>query len=175
MQHSPRSRFAIGSFVATTALCFLALLPTANAQKPSAPSSQSQSPSPRKITVVTNENLKYTVLTQPEHSPAVPSPQATAAVQPSIPVTPEDAAQKAAEIASLQKQIREKQKRIELLMHLFVTDEKKFVQFPSDVALDPEAQARIRSEQEELRRETSACAQLQSQLDALQGSPATPH
>lgn len=52
-------------------------------------------------------------------------------------------------------------------MHLFVTDERKFVQFPGDAQNDPDVEARIRAEQEELRAESAACAQLQARLDAL--------
>lgn len=152
MLSSLRSRLAAALIPATMTLISLAP-PPANGQKPSGPPAPSQSPSPRKIAVI----------------------QTVAAVAQTPAADAQQMAQKAVEIAALQKQIKDKQKRIELLMRLFVTDEKKFVQFSGDLEMNPDVQSRIRNEQEELRRESAACAQLQARLDALQGATPAPH
>jgi len=73
-------------------------------------------------------------------------------------------ARKAAEIASLEKQIRDKQKRIALLMKLFVNDEKEFLKYQGAAEADPAAQERRRYEQDELRWETAELAKLQARL-----------
>jgi hypothetical protein len=52
--------------------------------------------------------------------------------------TTEDADRKAAQIASLEKHIQDKQKRILLLMRLFVTDEQGFLRNPGDSQDDRE-------------------------------------
>jgi len=81
---------------------------------------------------------------------------------------PADAtAKKAAQIASLEKLIREKQKRIALLMKLFVDDEKEFLKYGGAAEADPAAQERRRYEQDELRWETADVAKLQAQLEDL--------
>jgi len=140
-------------------VCLL-LLPAAEAQEPSA----SVRPASRQIQVVTNG-----------HAAAASSQQAP--VQPqnvSNPVAAEDLARKSAEIVVLQKQIKEKQKHIELLMRLFVTDEQRFAQTPADAEPDPAAQTRVRQEQEELRVESAACARLQARLLALTAATSRP-
>jgi hypothetical protein len=174
MLSSLRSRLAAALIPATMTLISLAP-PPANGQKPSGPPAPSQSPSPRKIAVITNDNLQVTVLSRTDHPAETPPPQTVAAVAQTPAADAQQMAQKAVEIAALQKQIKDKQKRIELLMRLFVTDEKKFVQFSGDLEMNPDVQSRIRNEQEELRRESAACAQLQARLDALQGATPAPH
>jgi len=77
------------------------------------------------------------------------------------------AARKAAEVASLEKRIRDKQKRIALLMKLFVNDEKEFLKYGGAAEADPEAQDRRRYEQDELRWETAELAKLQVRLEEL--------
>jgi len=173
MRPSRRSLSISGHLLAAIIALFLAFLPAAHAQKPSGPPTQNPPPSPRKVTVITNDNLKYSVLSQPER-PADTPPQPVSIKEKDASNSAEEAAKKAAEIASLQKQIKDKQKRIELLMHLFVMEEKKFVQSSGDLDMDSDLQAKIHYEQEELRRETAACAQLQAQLDALQASAPAP-
>jgi hypothetical protein len=77
------------------------------------------------------------------------------------------AGRKAAETALLQKLIQEKQKRIALLMKLFVDDEKEFLIYGGAAEADPVAQERRRYEQDELRWETAEVAKLQAQLEDL--------
>ena len=83
----------------------------------------------------------------------------------------EDAAQKKAEIAALEKQIKEKRRRVELLMRLFVTDEKAFLKDPLNPNEDAATQERRRYEQDELKWETAEVARLQARLDALKTMP----
>ena len=168
MQPSLRSRLRDGCFFLTFGSLTVFFPAASQGQSPSASSpSSGQKPPTRQTTVVTNENIGLSLVSHAAKPVSSANPQATPAVEKSPAAPPENPAKKAAEIASLRKQIKDKQKRIELLMHLFVTDERKFVQFPSDAQNDPDVEARIRAEQEELRAESAACAQLQARLDAL--------
>jgi len=106
------------------------------------------------------------------NTPPVPQPVSFVEKTPPAPAA-QDAAAKTAEIIALQKQIKDKQKHIELLMRLFATDERRFLLSPTDAQEDPATQARIRAEQEELRAESTACSRLQSRLDVL--TSVTPH
>ena len=81
--------------------------------------------------------------------------------------TPEDITKKAAEIASLEKQIQDKQKKILLLMQLFVYDEQGFLRDPGSHQADPELRERRQSEQNELHEETAKLAQLKTRLNEL--------
>ena len=60
---------------------------------------------------------------------------------------PEDGSKRAAEIASLEKQIQDKQGKILLLMQLFVNDEQGFLWDPGGQQADPEVKERRQSEQ----------------------------
>jgi hypothetical protein len=77
------------------------------------------------------------------------------------------AARKAREIAILEKQVREKQERIALLMKLFVDDEKEFLKRGGAAEADPVVRERRRYEQDELRWEAAEAAKLQVQLEQL--------
>jgi len=159
-------------------LGFLALLSPASVhgQAPSATSASSgQKPLTRQITVITNENIGLSLVSHAAKPAAPANPQPTPAVDNATATPADDSAKKAAEIAALRQQIKDKQKRIELLMHLFVTDERKFVQFPSDAPTDPDVEVRVRAEQEELRAESAACARLQARLDTLLAANDSPH
>ena len=81
--------------------------------------------------------------------------------------TAEDADKKAAQIAALEKQIQDKQKKILLLMRLFVTDEQEFLRNPGDSQVDREIKERRQSEQEELHAETAGLALLKAKLNEL--------
>ena len=82
-------------------------------------------------------------------------------------VIAQDAEKTKAEIAALQVQIKEKQRKIELLMQMFVTDERPFLNDPSGQNGDADAQAKRRYEQEELREQTAEIAQLRTRLEVL--------
>ena len=164
MLPSPRSSICAGLFTGVLALVCVVLPSAANAQNnnamsqtPSGP--KFKTPAPRQKAAGSNgtlDNPPVSATPEPARKPG--------------PASPHDHDAKATEIAMLQKQVKEKQQRVELLMHLFVTDERAFVQFPTEAGRDPAALARIRSEQDELRREAAACAQLHARLTALQTS-----
>ena len=80
---------------------------------------------------------------------------------------PEDPEKRAAEIASLEKQIQDKQKRIVLLMRLFVNDERPFLNDPGNPKGDEASQDRRKYEQDELLWETSQLAKLKARLKEL--------
>ncbi len=71
------------------------------------------------------------------------------------------------EIASLQQEIKNKQKRLELLMHMFVADERPFLIDPSSTTADQDTAARRRFEQDELHKNSAEIAILRSRLDQL--------
>jgi hypothetical protein len=81
--------------------------------------------------------------------------------------TPEGTEKKAAEITSLERQIQDKQKKILLLMRLFVTDEQRFLRDPGENQVDREIKERRQSEQVELHAETAGLAQLKAKLNEL--------
>lgn len=70
-------------------------------------------------------------------------------------------------IASLKKQIEEKQKRIYLLIRLFVNDEKDYLKDPQGAVEDVDAQDRRHYAQKELRWETAELAKLKADLESL--------
>ncbi len=82
----------------------------------------------------------------------------------------DEAAKKAAEIASVEKQIKDKQKRITLLMRLFVDDEQTFLRDPGNTQADPAAVERRQYEQDELRWETAELAKLEARWEELKKS-----
>jgi hypothetical protein len=81
-----------------------------------------------------------------------------------------ESARKAAEIASTEQQIKDKQKRIVLLMRLFVDDERAFVNDPSNTQIDSAVAERRRYEQDELHWETAELARLKARLRELTAS-----
>jgi hypothetical protein len=74
----------------------------------------------------------------------------------------DEVARKAAEIASVEQQIKDKQKRIVLLMRLFVEDERAFVIDPSNANVEATVAERRRYEQDELHWETAELARLKA-------------
>lgn len=85
-----------------------------------------------------------------------------------VPVlTPEDVEKKKAEIAALEKQIQDKQIKIEFLMRLFVSDERPFLNDPHATDVEADLQAKRRYEQDELKREAREMAELRERLKAL--------
>ena len=82
----------------------------------------------------------------------------------------DEAAKKAAEIALVEKQIKDKQKRITLLMRLFVDDEQTFLRDPGNAAVDGAAVERRQYEQDELQWETAELAKLKAREEELKKS-----
>lgn len=72
-----------------------------------------------------------------------------------------------ADLGLLEKQIKEKQSRIVLLLRLFVDDEKKFVMDPTNPAVDTATKERRKYEQDELLWETAELAKLKARWEEL--------
>jgi hypothetical protein len=125
------------------------------------PSSAPQKPVHKPHTVIINDPIVRL---------AAPSSRPEAAAAKESPPTAEDATQKKAEIAALEKQIKEKQQKVELLMRLFVTDEQAFLKNPVSLSEDPVTRERLRYEQDELHWETAEVARLRARLDALKSA-----
>jgi hypothetical protein len=102
---------------------------------------------------------------------AMPSPATGAAssarVQDTETSGANETARKAAEIASVEQQIKDKQKRIVFLMRLFVEDERAFVNDPANMNVEPAVAERRRYEQDELHWETAELARLKARLREL--------
>ena len=160
--------FPAGVMPIATGIFVLLFFSVAQGQDTSQPpGTPSQKPAPRQVTVVTNENIKLSAVQPGARAAAPAAPQAASLIVKTPVVPSEDAAAKTSEIIALQKQIKDKQKRVELLMRLFAADERRFLQAPTEAQEDPAAQARIRAEQDELRAESTACARLRTRLDTL--------
>ncbi|HTZ31553.1 MAG TPA: hypothetical protein VMH31_03800 [Methylomirabilota bacterium] len=117
--------------------------------------------------VITNDTIGLLAVRRaPRVLPASPVPPATPAVAEEN-AKADAAARKAAEIAALEKQIQEKQKRIALLMKLFVDDEREFLKYGGAAEANPVAQERRRYEQDELRWETAELAKMKAGLELV--------
>ncbi len=81
--------------------------------------------------------------------------------------TENDATKKSAEIAVLDQQIQDKQKRIALLLRLFVNDERAFLMDPANAKAYGAVAERRRYEQDELRWETAELAKLQARREQV--------
>jgi len=173
MHHSPRpfSPIIFSIFV----IGILSFTPVAWAQTEDKPaqnekaqtSSAPQKPVHKPHTVITNDSI-VRLADRSSARPGEP-PLAGPTTPPARESTSsaDDAAQRKAEMASLEKLIKEKRQRVELLMRLFVTDEKAFLKDPLNPNEDSATQERRRYEQDELRWEGSEVARLQARLDTL--------
>jgi len=80
---------------------------------------------------------------------------------------PQDPEKRKAEMAALEQQIKEQQRKIQLLMRMFVLDEQAFLKDPSGESEKDEVRAKRRFEQEELLQEGKEVALLRARLDLL--------
>ena len=93
-----------------------------------------------------------------------------AAVKPGAPGSaevPESSEKKHSEIGAMGQQVKEKQSKIELLMHMFVLDEQTFLRDPSGLHEDEETRAKRQFEQQELLGEARELARLQTRFSLL--------
>jgi uncharacterized protein YeeX (DUF496 family) len=81
-----------------------------------------------------------------------------------------EAAKKNEEIAAIEKQIVEKQKRIVLLMRLFVNDEPAFLIDPTNKDVETAVRERRKYEQDELLFESAEIARLRAKAETLKAS-----
>ena len=98
------------------------------------------------------------------------APPLTVAAQPNTKT--DSANNQAMEIAALERQLKDKQKKIALLMKLFVNDEKDFLKNGGASESSPLAQERRRYEQDELLWETAELAKCKAQLEELKSQAA---
>jgi hypothetical protein len=84
-----------------------------------------------------------------------------------------ETAKKNEEIAAIEKQIVEKQKRIALLMRLFVNDEPAFLIDPTNKDVEAAVRERRKYEQDELLFESAEIARLRAKAEALKASGET--
>lgn len=117
--------------------------------------------------VITNDPIALLSVKRPPLITATTAPVAPIGAKEETAIAGESA-KKGAEIAALEQQIKDKQKRITLLMRLFVKDEQEFLKNPSGAA-DPFAEERRKYEQDELRWETAELAKMRERLNALNG------
>ncbi len=133
-------------------------IPSNGAQNPRA--SVVPKPTRKPDQVITNDSIALLAV------PRVPAVIASPAVEDVRGLTKErspgvdEGARKAADVASVEQQIKEKQKRIALLMRLFVDDERAFLIDPGNMKVDAAVAERRRYEQDELRWETAELARL---------------
>jgi hypothetical protein len=116
--------------------------------------------------VITNDSIA--LLAVRRAAPAIVPPSAETAKKDEA-AAADEAAKRAAEIALVEKQIKDKQKRITLLMRLFVNDEQAFLRDPGNTKADPVAVERRQYEQDELRWETAELAKLKARWEVLTG------
>jgi len=182
MSHFPR-RFCVSLFIAFAAgiLLFPAALRAQTEDKSASAEKPQTSAAPKKPVhkphVVTSNDSIVRLAERPDARAAESSSAQSGAAEPANAAakesasTADDPAQRKAEIAALEKQIAEKRKRVELLMRLFVTDEKAFLKDPLSPEEDAATQERRKYEQQELLWEGSEVARLQARLEALKALP----
>jgi len=114
----------------------------------------------KKSPVTTDDDIaKLTV-----RKPNKPAPMLVAKSMDAPMIDPDKAE---AEIAALRKEIKDKQRKLELLMKMFVTDEQPFIRNPSGQSGEDDLQMKRRYEQEELRQQAAEIGRLRARLDAL--------
>ncbi len=125
----------------------------------------------KKTPALTDDDIALLAL-RPAANPAVTRKTEAAAetTTKESPEAPPDPEKRKAEIAALEQQIKEKQRKIQLLMRMFVLDEEAFLKDPSGQSEEEEARAKRRFEQEELLQEGKEVAQLRARLE--QSAPA---
>ena len=122
----------------------------------------------KKTPALTDDDIAL-LAPRPAANPAE-TPKPEAAAEPATKATPEalqDPEKRQAEVAALQQQIKEKQRKIELLMRMFVLDEEAFLKDPSGQSEEEEARAKRKFEQDELLREGKEIAQLRARLEQI--------
>lgn len=126
--------------------------PSSNAQ--SSKIAEVRKPERKPDQVITNDPIaRLAVRREPLRVMATPVAQTA---------TAEDTTKKVEEIALVEQQIRDKQRKIAFLMRLFVDDERRFLSDPGNASVDPAVAERRRYEQDELRWETAELAKLKA-------------
>ncbi|MGB8493715.1 MAG: hypothetical protein WCE53_04880 [Candidatus Acidiferrum sp.] len=116
------------------------------------------------------EAPKAEAAVEPATKAPAEAPKAEAAAEPATRApaeAPQDPEKRKAEIAALEQQIKEKQRKIQLLMRMFVLDEEAFLKDPSGQSEEEETRAKRRFEQEELLQEGKEVARLRARLEQI--------
>lgn len=121
----------------------------------------------KKAPVLTDDDIGLLVARDPGKSTDAAKADPAAKDSPAIPQDPE---QRKAEIAALEQQIKEKQSKMQLLMHMFVIDEGAFLKDPTGDSENEDARAKRHFEQDELLREGKEVGQLRARLELLQSA-----
>lgn len=143
-----------------SALVALLVALSSPAFTPAQQSTAPQKPTHKSDQVLTSDPIALLAVTS--HPGDAPTAGATSAL-----ATPTNAASRKAALAAIEKQIKEKQDHIILLMRLFVDDEKKFVIDPTNPQVDPAIKERRKYEQDELLYETAELAKLKAKREQL--------
>jgi hypothetical protein len=111
------------------------------------------------------------LLGEQRRRPAMEAPPATTPAEDEN-AAADEKAKRTAEIASLEQQVKDKQKKVALMMRLFVDDERPFLNNPENPKAQGIVQDRRQYEQDELLWETSELAKLKAKLNELKaGKP----
>ncbi len=107
----------------------------------------------KKAPVASKDDIVKLQTDEASHAGDAPVPHATE--------TPATAGYTPEEIAVVQQQMKDKQKKVELLMRMFNADERPFLNDPSGQTGESDAVAKRRYEQEELRKTAAEVAALE--------------
>jgi hypothetical protein len=135
----------------------------ASSQNPNTPAVQRPVRKPDQV--ITTDSIARLALR--DASDTVVPASGAAGVKKEQTATENDATKKSAEIAVLDQQIQDKQKRIALLLRLFVNDERAFLMDPANAKADGAVAERCRYEQDELRWETAELAKLKARREQV--------
>jgi hypothetical protein len=167
----PRCGF-LATFFFCGALSVPAVMLAQSAEKPDATAKTEAKSEPKKPTrdtgwVTTSDPVALLAVPRKAKSAAGGEAVSGATGAAETTVATDDAAKKQAAIADLKREIQDKQKRIALLMRLFVRDERPFLNSPDGPATDAQAQDRRKYEQNELLYETAQLGRLKAMLSEL--------
>ncbi|MGB2633752.1 MAG: hypothetical protein WAM58_07435 [Candidatus Acidiferrum sp.] len=122
----------------------------------------------KKLPVITDDDISLLAVRAPAKSAETLNVEAAkesaAKESGGVPRDPENIK---TEILALERQVKDKQRQIELLMRIFVCDEQAFLKDPSGQLEDDEARAKRKFEQEELLEKAKEIAQLRTRLNLI--------
>lgn len=119
----------------------------------------------KKAPVTTDDDIaKLTVRTQNKPAETLVARNAAPEIQPSVGENPEKAN---AELAALRQELKDRQRKLELLMKMFVTDEQAFIRNPGGQSGEDEPQMKRRYEQGELRQQAAEIGRVRARMEGL--------
>lgn len=122
----------------------------------------------KQIPFITDDGISLLAVRAPAKPAESLNPEAaTNAAAKESPGVPQDPGNRKTEILALERQFKEKQRQIELLMRIFVCDEQAFLKDPSGQLEDDDARAKRKFEQEELLENAKEIAHLRAKLNLI--------